>query len=441
MKTIISLCAAMYYKKPARKPTKKSRNATLKAKLDRVFSEYIRLRDTEGRTKDGFFKCISCGQIKPYSQADCGHYIGRQHMATRYNEINCNAQCRYCLTPDALILMADFRWKKLDDIIIGDVLIAFDEDNKYKTARRYKTTRVLSCDRAYRDVYEVELANGDKIKTTKEHKWLARSGKTSGYQWIETQRLWINSKNLLGHRISGNKKEDVSSTICKPFLVVNQDNSHESGWISGMIDADGHITQQVVRDKRLPKDVVHYGLRIGISQSSGEIARKANSLLRKMSHNRSTCRQEITNKIYTKDGKCYNGKGDTATYLITGTNVEKIQFLQKVRPLKLSRVDINKLGKMRSQYDTTVKSIHYVGRMEVVMLETDAHTFFANGYAMHNCNRFNEGMKGGYRQGLVKKYGEDKVLLLEASQRNTAKISDFEYEEMIKYYKEKIKAL
>ena len=70
--------------------------STLKAKLDRVFSEYIRLRDTEGHTKDGYFRCISCGQIKPYSQADCGHYIGRQHMATRYNEINCNAQCRFC---------------------------------------------------------------------------------------------------------------------------------------------------------------------------------------------------------------------------------------------------------------------------------------------------------------------------------------------------------
>ena len=86
----------MYYKKPARKPARKSRNATLKAKLDRVFSEYIRLRDTAGHTKDGYFRCISCGQIKPYSQADCGHYIGRQHMATRYNEINCNAQCRFC---------------------------------------------------------------------------------------------------------------------------------------------------------------------------------------------------------------------------------------------------------------------------------------------------------------------------------------------------------
>ena len=90
----IARCAALV--RSYNKPTKKSRNATLKAKLDRVFSEYIRLRDTAGHSKEGYFRCISCGQIKPYSQADCGHYIGRQHMATRFNELNCWAQCRKC---------------------------------------------------------------------------------------------------------------------------------------------------------------------------------------------------------------------------------------------------------------------------------------------------------------------------------------------------------
>lgn len=65
----------------------------LKAKLDRVFSQYIRLRDM---LPGNVFQCISCGRIKPISQADCGHYINRQHMATRFSEVNCNAQCRSC---------------------------------------------------------------------------------------------------------------------------------------------------------------------------------------------------------------------------------------------------------------------------------------------------------------------------------------------------------
>lgn len=65
----------------------------LKAKLDRVFSQYIRLRDM---LPGNVFQCISCGRIKPINQADCGHYINRQHMSTRFSEVNCNAQCRSC---------------------------------------------------------------------------------------------------------------------------------------------------------------------------------------------------------------------------------------------------------------------------------------------------------------------------------------------------------
>lgn len=64
----------------------------LTSKLDKIFSEYIRLRDS----KNGMFKCCSCGQLKPYSQADCGHFINRRWTATRWREDNCHAQCRSC---------------------------------------------------------------------------------------------------------------------------------------------------------------------------------------------------------------------------------------------------------------------------------------------------------------------------------------------------------
>ena len=71
---------------------KTKKKPDLRAKLDKVFSEYIRKRDT----RNGVFKCISCGRILLYEQADCGHYINRKHMATRFDEMNCNAQCRSC---------------------------------------------------------------------------------------------------------------------------------------------------------------------------------------------------------------------------------------------------------------------------------------------------------------------------------------------------------
>lgn len=65
----------------------------LVAKLDKVFSRYIRLRDC---MPNGYFRCISCGEIKPFSKADCGHYWSRRHMATRFDEDNAHAECSSC---------------------------------------------------------------------------------------------------------------------------------------------------------------------------------------------------------------------------------------------------------------------------------------------------------------------------------------------------------
>lgn len=64
-----------------------------KDKLDRVFSEYIRLRDSDG---NGYGRCISCGRIVHWKDADAGHYVNRKHMSLRYDEKNVNLQCRSC---------------------------------------------------------------------------------------------------------------------------------------------------------------------------------------------------------------------------------------------------------------------------------------------------------------------------------------------------------
>lgn len=88
--------STMYYmkKKKTDKPKmRQASQATLVKKLDKVFSQYIRLRDA---SPNGAFRCISCGKIKPFDQSDCGHYHSRRHMSTRFDEENCNSECRFC---------------------------------------------------------------------------------------------------------------------------------------------------------------------------------------------------------------------------------------------------------------------------------------------------------------------------------------------------------
>lgn len=72
---------------------KQKRKPDLVKKLDKVFSLYIRVRDA---MPGGYFRCISCGQIKPFYKADCGHYFSRTNMSVRFDEDNCNAECSSC---------------------------------------------------------------------------------------------------------------------------------------------------------------------------------------------------------------------------------------------------------------------------------------------------------------------------------------------------------
>lgn len=78
---------------PKNKTSKSSSLSSLVGRLDKVFSKYIRLRDA---MPSGMFRCISCGQIKPLSQADCGHFHSRTHMSTRFDEDNAHAECKFC---------------------------------------------------------------------------------------------------------------------------------------------------------------------------------------------------------------------------------------------------------------------------------------------------------------------------------------------------------
>ncbi len=323
-------------------------------------------------------------------------------MAIRWEEDNCHAECSKCLTPDALILMEDLTWKPLGEIRVMDKVFAFEEERSVAQARYWRLGTVTHIHREIQDVYEVTLENGDKIRTTAEHKWLARKRGGVAYGWVETQHLWFGGVNILGQHKTGPHTDNTYSVVCKPIKVVHQDMSNDAGWIAGMIDADGCISQQNIHN---PDGSIRYGFRIAVAQCEKYpyIAQKVRTLLEKFTDNRKMCRQFM--QKWENCDKRLNHNYNVYQYMITGTNIEKVMFLQKVRPLKMRKVDINKLGMIRSRYDSKVMSVKYVGKQEIVVMETDTHTFIANGYAMHNCNRLQGDHLLGYRKNLILKLG------------------------------------
>lgn len=62
--------------------------AVLTKELDEVFSTYIRLRDAD---ENGTVTCFVSGERVFWKDADAAHYHVRQHMGTRWDEMNVHA--------------------------------------------------------------------------------------------------------------------------------------------------------------------------------------------------------------------------------------------------------------------------------------------------------------------------------------------------------------
>ena len=65
----------------------------LKKELDTIFSIYIRIRESE----EGLVQCFTCNKVSHYkSGMQNGHFQSRKHLATRWDEENCQVQCVGC---------------------------------------------------------------------------------------------------------------------------------------------------------------------------------------------------------------------------------------------------------------------------------------------------------------------------------------------------------
>jgi hypothetical protein len=67
--------------------------AILTDDLDIIFSQLIRLKEAD---ENGMVQCFTCPTILHWKYIQCGHFIPRAHMPTRFSEKNCRPQCKTC---------------------------------------------------------------------------------------------------------------------------------------------------------------------------------------------------------------------------------------------------------------------------------------------------------------------------------------------------------
>lgn len=78
-------------KRPVVKSKRKSSTKSLskyKKELDGIFSRFIRIRDSG--------QCYTCPNKNEIKKMQAGHFVPRQYLAVRWDEVNVHCQCYAC---------------------------------------------------------------------------------------------------------------------------------------------------------------------------------------------------------------------------------------------------------------------------------------------------------------------------------------------------------
>ena len=71
---------------------KKLTRSKIIKKLDAVFSQYTRLKNSV----NGVAECVTCNKKDHWKNLQCGHFQSRKHYSTRWDERNVAVQCAGC---------------------------------------------------------------------------------------------------------------------------------------------------------------------------------------------------------------------------------------------------------------------------------------------------------------------------------------------------------
>ena len=134
---------------------------------------------------------------------------------------SCTYNCEFCVAKNTKILMADFTWKEIRDIIKGDMVMGFDENapgNK-KRAQYYPTKVTAVMNRKARLHRLINHDTGDKLFITKEHPVLCR-----GHRWREPRVF---------------KNADIRF-FCSPYKTdFKETYDYKLGYLKGLLEGDG----------------------------------------------------------------------------------------------------------------------------------------------------------------------------------------------------------
>ena len=349
----------------------------------------------------------------------------------------CIRHCKFCLSQNTKILMADLSIKNLQDINIGDCIIGISESRNSRFGElRHKITKATVTNKVDRNIpaYKITLVNGNSVICSGDHRWLT------------AQRGWKYTVNTIKGTVDrSHLTKNNNIKFLGYFNEFTENERFKRGYISGMFYGDGSI--RIKKDNRerykdsqeirlaltdiealnRTKDYLKY---FGIKNLRERLFYKA----KKSTHRNSYCIyshrfdnfKKVKELIVLKNEKefmrgfvsgffdaegCYSG----TIIRIANTNKSLIEYCTKClikfgfnpviehykpcatiriteRQLDFFNIFMPAISRKRNnifnRYLTSsmqIKSIELIGKRKLVDITTTTKNFIANGLVSHNC--------------------------------------------------------
>lgn len=300
-----------------------------------------------------------------------------------------------CVHPNTLILCADLIWRKAGELRVGQKIIAFDENDKFR-GRCYRTAEILVNNAGRKECVEVRTDIGDPILATLDHPFLVRQkgdrrerevgrmgrseceecGSSLIYQGRGRRPIFCNSVCATKFHLARRKDEGLSyadhwrwvnAEDLKPGDQIGwfgnpdaweYDEDRDAGWIAGMFDGEGCISAD----------------QLSISQNEGSVLQRLKETLARKGFD-----------FYATS----NTRDNCVQLTLRGGVREVARFLAVFRPTRLYEKFPSLLEnvwiKIGKSVDlASVTYVERVGEQPIASIQTSNGTFVTQGGLSHN---------------------------------------------------------
>jgi len=206
----------------------------------------------------------------------------------------CNLSCDFCLIKGTKILMSDFTWKNIEDVVENDETIGF-KNNQFIISKVYHTMNRMANQFVTINTDETEdltLTYGHRVLKSDKHK----------------RSWWTPSEHL--------KLTDYVKIL--PYIESQISPSYMRGWMAGMADGDGCFWTE--NNNKAPQHRFRLAVRdTEILERFKEYAKAFNIELYDRNHN-----SGLNNKLFDKTDE---NKNITAIFLCKTHEVQKLKKL------------------------------------------------------------------------------------------------------------------